>query len=213
MNCKNTVNVLVYVLGIIATGLGINVLLISTLGAGAWDAVTNNFSEFAHITLGTAGAIVNILILSFIIFYNKKAKYLFVLVPIIGIALATDFWDIIVFGDYTLTQYWMKMIFFVAGTGILTFGLASMIISTFPAMVYDELTISFMRLLKIKSFFTTRIGIELVGVSIAILFGFLAGIRFGAVNFGTLILSVIIGPLISLHMKWMGVVLHRNILK
>ena len=207
---KNIINVLLYTIGIISTGLGINVLIKSSLGAGAWDAVANNFSKFANITLGSAGAIVNIIILAFIILYNKKIKFLFVIVPIIGIALATDFWDIIVFGDYVPTEYWLKLIFFVVGTAILTFGLTSIIISTFPAMVYDELTIAFMKILSIKSFFSTRIGIEMLGVSIAILFGFLADIRFGAVSFGTLILSIIIGPLISLHMKWMEYVFHQK---
>ena len=123
----------------------VNVLIKSSLGAGAWDAVANNFSKFANITLGSAGAIVNIIILAFIILYNKKIKFLFVIVPIIGIALATDFWDIIVFGDYVPTEYWLKLIFFVVGTAILSFGLTSIIISTFPAMVYDELTIAFMK--------------------------------------------------------------------
>ena len=64
---KNIINVLLYTIGIISTGLGINVLIKSSLGAGAWDAVANNFSKFANITLGSAGAIFNIIILAFII--------------------------------------------------------------------------------------------------------------------------------------------------
>ena len=210
MNKEDIINVLLYTIGIILTGLGINVLIRSSLGAGAWDAVANNFSVFANITLGSAGAIINIIILGFIILYNKKIKFLFVIVPIVGIALAVDFWDIVVMGGFAPVHYLMKALFFISGTGILTFGLAAIIISTFPAMVYDELTLASMKILGLKSFFITRIGIELIGVSIAILFGFLASIEFGAVNFGTLILSIIIGPMISFHMRWMKYVLNQK---
>ncbi|PKK96876.1 MAG: hypothetical protein CVV58_04100, partial [Tenericutes bacterium HGW-Tenericutes-3] len=161
----------------------------------------------ADITLGSAGAIVNILILAFLILYNKKVKFVFVLVPIVGIALATDFWDIIILKDYLPSGYGLKLVLFIFGTTILTFGLALMIITSFPAMVYDELTLTLMKILNIKNFFTTRIGIEVAGVLLAIFFGFAADIRFGAVSFGTFILAIIIGPLISLHMKWLGHVL------
>ncbi|MFA7423213.1 MAG: hypothetical protein WCZ00_05700, partial [Acholeplasmataceae bacterium] len=60
---KKSLRMSIYLLGIMITGLGINVLLRSTLGAGAWDTVTNNFSELVHISLGTASAIINITVL------------------------------------------------------------------------------------------------------------------------------------------------------
>ncbi|MFH0766651.1 MAG: hypothetical protein ABII85_00020 [Bacillota bacterium] len=203
-NRKNMRYALIYLAGMITTALGINIILRSSLGAGAWDTVTNNLSILAHISLGTASASVNIIILAFIMVYNKKIKFLFVLVPIIGIALAIDFWDIIVFDTFYPSHVLLKLLYFVGGTGILTLGLASMISTKYPAMVFDELTLSLMRLLKIPSFFKTRILIELFAIVLASIFGFLANVGFGAVNFGSLMLAIIIGPLIALHLKWLS---------
>ncbi len=58
-----------------------------------------------------------------------------------------------------------------------------------------------MKLLKIKSFFKTRILIELFAIVLATIFGFLAGIGFGAVSYGSLVLAVIIGPMIAFQIK------------
>jgi uncharacterized membrane protein YczE len=74
-------------------------------------------------------------------------------------------------------------------------------------MVYDELTVVLMKILKVKKFFTMRIMIELFAIALATVFGFLAGIKFGAVNYGSFILAIAIGPIISIHMKWLNALL------
>lgn len=199
--------VFLYVSGVLVLGLGINVLLRSTLGAGAWDTVTNNFSELIGTTLGIASVIINITVLSFVVIYNKHLKYLSILIPIFSLALVIDFWDILILGDLVITDLWLQVIFYIGGAVILSLGLSLMIVSRFPAMVYDELTISLMRLFKIKKFFTMRIMIELFAIVLATIFGFLAGIRFGAVNFGSFLLAVALGPIITLHMKWLNTLL------
>lgn len=199
--------IFLYVFGIMVLGLGINVLLRSTLGAGAWDTVSNNFSQLIGSTIGTASIIINITVLAFVFLYNKHWKYLSILVPIFSLGLVIDFWDIIVFGNYTVDALWLQLIFYVGGAVILSLGLSLIIVSRYPAMVYDELTISLMRLLKIKKFFTMRIMIELFAIVLATLFGFLASIGFGAVNVGSFILAVALGPIITLHMKWLNALL------
>jgi uncharacterized membrane protein YczE len=188
-------------------GLGINVLLRSTLGAGAWDTVSNNFSILINSTIGTASIIINITVLLFVVIYNKHWKYLSILLPIFSLGFVIDFWDIIVFGDYTVDAIWLQVIFYVSGAIILSLGLSLIIVSRYPAMVYDELTVSLMRLFKIKKFFTMRIMIELFAILLATLFGFLASIGFGAVNVGSFILAVALGPIITLHMKWLNALL------
>jgi len=199
--------IFLYVFGIMVLGLGINVLLRSTLGAGAWDTVSNNFSQLIGSTIGTASIIINIIVLAFVFLYNKHWKYLSILVPIFSLGLVIDFWDIIVFGNYTVDALWLQLIFYVGGAVILSLGLSLIIVSRYPAMVYDELTISLMRLLKVKKFFTMRIMIELFAIVLATLFGFLASIGFGAVNVGSFILAVALGPIITLHMKWLNALL------
>lgn len=193
-----------YTLGILMIALGINVIFRSMLGAGAWDAVAKNFSELTTLTIGTASFIINIIVLAVVSLYRREKKYASILIPIIGIALAVDFWDIVVFKDLLLTSIYLKLLFYIIGAIILTFGLAIMIISTYPAMVYEELTLMGMKLFKIKKFFTMRILIELFAISLAIMIGFLAKINFGAVNLGSFILAIAIGPLISIHLKYLS---------
>lgn len=199
---KFILNIILYFIGIVITGLGVITIIRSTLGAGAWDTVTNNLSILAHITKGTTSGIVNVFILSFIILYRRKFKFLFVIVPIIGIALAIDFWDLLVFKDYYPIEIFSQFAFFIGGTLILTVGLAFMINSPFPAMVFDELTLIFMEIFKTNSFFKTRMFVEIFAIVLALIFGFLAGIGFGAVNYGSVVLAIIIGPIISMQINF-----------
>jgi uncharacterized membrane protein YczE len=207
INKNHITRALIYLLGIIVTGLGINVLLRSALGAGAWDTVIYNLRSFfsnilsINATLGTVSFIIYVTILAIVIIYYKKLKYLFVFIPIFGISLAIDFWDLVVFSSYYPSEIWLKAIFYVLGTFILTLGLALIIFTKYPAMVFDELTIMMMKLLKINSFFKTRILIELFAIVTATLFGFLSNIGFGAVNFGSFILALIIGPMIEFQLR------------
>lgn len=202
-NNKETIwKVIIFILGILITGLGVNILLRSKMGAGAWDTVTYNLSHLFKISLGIASAIINILVLLVVILANKKLKYLLVVIPIVTLALAIDFWDLLIFKDFTIEQIEIKLLFFVIGLIILPLGLGVTLMSKLPAMVFDELTLALMRVFKIKQFFTMRIFIELFAIILASVLGFIGGIRFGAVNFGSFILAFTIGPMISLYLKW-----------
>ncbi len=199
---NTAIKVTAYIAGIVITALGINILLRSRLGAGAWDTVTNNLSVLASISLGMASAIINVTILLFIVIYNRNLKFFLILIPIVGIALSIDFWDIVVFKDFETSLIALRLFMFVFGAITLTLGLALMIATTYKAMVFDELTLSLMRLFRIKQFLTMRLIIELFAIGLATVFGFMAGIGFGAVNLGSFILAVTIGSLITLHLKW-----------
>ena len=49
-----------------------------------------------------------------------------------------------------------------------------------------------------------RVGIEVFGIVLAIAIGFSAGIRFGAVNWGSALMAVILGPLLGFYLKILG---------
>jgi len=207
---KHLIRGFVYFIGMIVTSLGVNVLLRSSLGAGAWDTTIYNLRAFFHsvlnfhVTLGTVSFMIYVIVLASVMMYHKNLKYLIVFIPMFGIALTIDFWDLIVFGNYYPMYLWLRAIFYILGSYVLTFGLALIIITRYPAMVFDELTLMMMNLLKIKSFFKTRILIELFAIVLAVMFGFLSHIGFGAVNFGCIILALIIGPMIELQLKFLS---------
>ncbi len=207
---KHLMRGLIYLLGIFVTGLGVNVLLRGALGAGAWDTVIYNLRSFLNgvlqwnVTLGTVSFMIYAIVLAFVIIYNKKLKFLFVLIPIFGISLAIDFWDIVIFGDFYPTILWVRLALFVIGIFTLTLGLSLIIVTKYPAMVFDELTLMMMKIFKSNSFFKTRIFIELFAIILASIFGFLAQIGFGAVNVGSFILALVIGPMIEFQLSWLN---------
>lgn len=203
----NAMLVLLYGFGMIFVSLGINMILRSKLGAGAWDTVVYSLSHLVDITLGSAAFAINLVLLLFVIVVNKKPKYLFVLVPIIMISSAIDFWDIIVFKQYSPNSIFMQGFLFIIGAGVLTLGLAMIIVTKFPAMIIEEFTFSIMKVAKVKSFLKTRIGIEFFAIATALILGFWAGIRFGAVDFGSLFLAIVIGPMITFQTHWLTKIL------
>lgn len=198
-----TIRTGIYILGVFALGLGVNILLRSRLGAGAWDTVTNNLSHLVNITLGTASAIVNFTVLGIVTAYRKKAKFLLVILPILSLSLVIDFWDILIFKNYYPEDFMLRVVFYLSGAIILTLGLSTIIITRFPAMVFDELTLILMRLFKSESFLKVRVFIELFAILLATIIGFAASIGFGAVNFGSFILAVILGPMIAVELKYL----------
>jgi uncharacterized membrane protein YczE len=199
--------VFLYVFGVFVLGFGINILSRSTLGLGAWDTVSKNFSYLIHSTWGIAALIINVSVLAFVLFYNRNIKYALILIPIISLSFVIDLWDILILGSLTIDVVWLQYLSYIGGAVLLSLGLALIIVSRFPAMVYDELTVVLMKILKVKKFFTMRIMIELFAIALATVFGFLAGIKFGAVNYGSFILAIAIGPIISIHMKWLNALL------
>jgi len=199
----------IYLLGILMTGLGVTVLLRSSLGAGAWDTVVYNLRAFfsyvlsLDVTLGTVSFMINLVVLACIMLYHKKIRFIFVLVPVFGIAVAIDFWDIIVLGNYIPNELFIQILLFLGGIFILTLGLSLMLVTKFPAMVFDELTLIVMEIFTIKNFFVSRMFIELSAIVLATILGFSSNIGFGAVNFGSFLLALILGPIIEIQLKYL----------
>lgn len=201
--------IMFYVFAIIIAGLGVNLILRAELGAGAWDAVNANFSKLINITVGTASAIINVLLLLLVVSYRKSLKYLIILVPIISIAISIDFWDLLILGEWQLEITILRVLSLTLGILLISLALALIIITKYPAMIYDEITLMLMILLKTKSFLKARIVLEVSAILIAIFFGVLAGISYGAVSYGSVVLAIIIGPLIQMQIKWLEAVLKK----
>lgn len=201
MSNFNVYKIILYAVGIFITGLGVNLLLRSTFGAGAWDAVNEHQSLLLNITLGTASLITNLTILLFIMIANKSFKYLITLIPIFSIAISMDIWDLVIFSNIVIDTTGLYILSYVLGSLLLPLGLAFMISTGYPSMVYDELTFVFMKLLKVKTFLYVRWGIEGFAIILGILLGVLAGVGLGTIGLGSIIIAFMIGPLISFYLR------------
>ena len=209
LSWQTWLSVVLYSMGFLITALGIILVLRSDFGAGPWDAVPYNLRALTGITLGTASFIINMSILIFILSYRRRIRYLFMLVPIVSMATAIDLWDLWLIPNLIPSNVMTASVFFVVGLVFISLGLAATVVSGFPAMVFEEWTLALMELFKTRRFYRVRIGIECLAVVLAAIFGFLAGVRFGAIGLGTVLIALSIGPMIHIFMRHLRVLLKR----
>lgn len=204
-------NIVEYLLGFFILGLSVNIIKASTLGAGAWDTVfINLYSLFkvkgnSWITLGMLSFGMSFIIMLIVCSYRRKWSYLFMIIPVIGVALCIDFWNILIFKDRVATQLIYQIIFFIIGVFSLPFGLSMIVKSKFTAYVFDELMLMFVKITKAKKITYVRLVIEFIGISIGIIIGYYAHYiydgTFGAVNIGSVVMTFTISPIMAVYFK------------
>ncbi|MFP4078333.1 MAG: hypothetical protein ACLFUQ_04245 [Candidatus Izemoplasmataceae bacterium] len=198
MTLKHTIlRLTLYLVGFLLSALGIVMVLRSGLGAVALNTLTTNFSVVSDITIGTGSLVVNGSIMMILVLYHKNPKYFITVIPIAIIASSIDFWDIIVFGDYEPGSVPMQVFWFLGGSVVLTSGIAMTLLSDYPVMVFDELTLIVMKIFKSDSFLLARLGLEFSAITLGAIIGLTGGIGLGAVNFGSFLLTLMLPPLIA----------------
>jgi uncharacterized membrane protein YczE len=213
---ENRNNIIFYLSGIICLGFAVNIVKASALGSGAWDTVTINIRDFFNINLGidwiTLGMVsfsVSLIIMMIVLIYRKKIKYLLMILPIFLVALSIDFWNLVVFKDYEANVFIIRLIFYIIGIFSIPLGLSLVVKSSFPAFVFDEWMLMMVKVLKAKKITYVRLSIEILGILIGVVFGYLVYYQIdgslGAVNIGSLIISVAISPLMSLYFRFLKI--------
>lgn len=217
---ENRNNIIYYLSGIICLGFAVNIVKASTLGSGAWDTVTINIRDFFNINLGvdwiTLGMVsfsVSLIIMMIVLIYRKKIKYLLMILPIFLVALSIDFWNLIVFRDYESNVFIIRLIFYIIGILTLPLGLSLVVKSSFPAFVFDEWMLMMVKVLKAKRITYVRLSIEILGILVGMVFGYLVYYHLdgslGAVNIGSLIISVALSPLMALYFRFLKIKTER----
>jgi uncharacterized membrane protein YczE len=221
----NKINMLIYISGFLLVGLGINLMDKSNLGLGAWDTVT--FNIHAYLTqivgfdkdtflVGYVSAVISFSIMLAVLLYRKNIRFLFMLIPVLLMANVINFWYYIIFDSFELSLFIIRLLFFVFGVLIIPLGLSMVVKSTFPAFVFDEWTFMMSEILHIKSFAKTRLIIEITGVTIGAIFGYLTYFDnsipllemttpLGSVSIGTIIVAFLFGPIMQFYLKLLNV--------
>lgn len=199
----NLRRVIQYVFGAFMVSLGVVTLLRTNVGAGAWDTVNANLSDLTGITLGTASFLVQGLLVIMITAYRKNLRYLLISVSIFLIAAGIDFWDILIYGDYYYQGLPLRFMVFLGGVFVLTAGLSLIILTHFPAAIFDEFMMMVMDIFHTEKIFYPRLFVEMLAIALASGLGFLAGIGFGAVNVGSVILAIILPFILAVQLTWM----------
>jgi len=210
-----SVRIVQYILGFLTLALGVIIILRSDFGAGSWDATVANLSLLLNSTLGVASLIINFTIFTIILLFRRRKAYLLIIVPVIMMSLAIDFWDILIIPDSWLSgsNFLVRLVFFVLGITILPLGLALIITTNFRAGTVDELMLLIMDYFKTKKVFFIRLFIEILAIVLAIIFSFLANKSLGAVNYGTLLIAFLLPPILSFHVYWIRKIIYEKKIK
>jgi uncharacterized membrane protein YczE len=192
-----------YTLGVLLISFGVVTLLRTQIGAGAWDTTTYNLSALSGLTLGMASFLIQFTIVLIIVSYRKQWKYFLVAISILMISLGIDFWDLVVYQSYFFEGLMLRLMVFGAGVFVITFGLSLVILTHYPAAIFDELMLMIMAIFKTDKIFFPRLAIEMFALFLASIFGFIAGIGFGAVNIGSFILALFLPFILAFQLSWM----------
>lgn len=192
--------------------ISIGVVLIAraeNIGAGGWDAVNINLTHLVNIDLGTASMVVNAFLLTILIIYRRDFKHLLIIGTIILLGFVIKLYDKVVFINLSPETISFEALLFAIGIIIIPLGLSLVLFSKYPSMIFDQITYMLMDIFKSNSFSKVRIGFEIFSVVLAIIIAFLAKLPLtvtgiGAVGIGTIIASIILGPLINIYSKFLN---------
>jgi uncharacterized membrane protein YczE len=197
-----------YVLGILALGLGVALFARANLGVPPWDTAILNLKRLLislqiSITLGQSSLIHTFSLLMVVLILGRRWQSLMAVFPMVAISLSIDFWDSFVFINLSSDSLnlFTRIVFFVLATFLMTWGLATIIISGFPPNIYDEFHLTILKVFRIKSFALGRWIIEFMGVGTGLLYALIQGDGFGSITILSFILAVAFGSLITFFVK------------
>jgi uncharacterized membrane protein YczE len=198
-----------YFLGIIALGLGVSLFTRANLGVAPWDTAILNLKRLLDsldlsITLGQSSLIHTTVLLIAVLLIGKRWESLLAVFPMVAISLAIDVWDIYLLPLLIPSSFNFLisiMVFFTAMI-LMTWGLATIIISGFPPNVYDDFHLTIIRVFKFRSFTAARWIIEFLGITLGLTYALIQGDGLGGVTFLSIGLAIAFGALINAFVKW-----------
>ena len=189
--------VIKYIIGMGFIAFGVVMMIRSDLGNSSWDTLHWSLHKFTGITVGEATIYVALFFTFMVMSLNKHIKYVLMVIPIFSVGYLIDLFNLYLLVDFEVTTLAPQILAFIAGLLLLPMGGALLIISTYPAGVFDEFMYSIMRKLNTNNLILVRVIMELTAVITALIIGYFAGIGFGKVGVGTLIFSLSVGWLIK----------------
>lgn len=200
----NRTFVSLYAFGILALGLGVALFSRANLGVAPWDTAILNLQRLLlsfdiEITIGQSSLIHTSVLLLAVLLFGKRLESLMAILPMIAISLSIDFWDqlVLIQVESSSLDLVTRILFFLLATLLMTWGLATIIISGFPPNVYDDLHLTILRVFHIKSFALGRWIIEFMGVGVGLIYALIQGDGFGSITILSFALAVAFGSLMT----------------
>lgn len=176
-------------------------MLRAELGNSTWDTLHVALSNWTGISLGNATIYVAFVFTLLVIILNRDIRYIAMAIPIFGVGALINYINDYLLVDFIVGGLFLQVITYVAGLLLLPLGGSLLIISTFPAGVFDEFNLAVKRKLKSYSLVRIRVIMEISAVTVAFLIGILAGNPKGAIGIGTIIFSVTVGSILKTYLN------------
>lgn len=189
----------VYLLGALVIAFSVVMLIRSDLGTTPWDVLHVALATVTPMTVGMATIFVAVSITAFIIWARKSWRYLFMAIPIVLVGIFIDVFNLLVFDSFT-PEGMTRMIAFLGGAVLMPLGGVLLIISKYPAGVFEELMLVLMKMLKTRKLIKVRILLELSPVIIGVLLTGIFEGTIGSLYLGTAFLVITTGPFIQLYL-------------
>ncbi len=177
-------------------------MLKSGRGLSSWDTLHWSLHKLIGITIGWATIVVALSFTAFVTTVNRNWKYLLMTIPIFSVGLLIDFFNLDLLETYVPSNIYKEWGTYLIGLVLLPLGGSLLIISTYPAGVFDEFMLTVMRLLNSIKLLKIRVIIESVAVLVAILLSFIAGEGIGMLNIGTLIFTISVGFMLKTYLNF-----------
>lgn len=194
-------NFLFYTFGAFSIAFGVIFMLRSNLGTSTWDTLHYALSQLLDIEIGDATIVVALFFTVLVIALNKNFKYIFMAIPIFVVGFLINYINLDLLGSFTVTTIFGRIGSYLLGLLLLPLGGSLLIVSTFPAGVFDEFNLAVMRVLKTDKLVLIRVIMEISAVLTAFIIGVFANDPQGMINIGTIIFSVTVGSFLKTYLN------------
>lgn len=183
-------NILLLLIGVSLIVFGISICGRTTLGIDPFNAFCVGISKFIPLTAGITMIIANLIVALIVLIVNKKYIRFATVFVTFGFGYIYDMYQIIIPAPWFISDnFLMKLVIFMLGIMILTFGVAVYMESNFGFAPYDCIAYLFPESWgKAPAFY--RMMSDISFAILALIFG-------GPVNMGTIILAFCVGPFID----------------
>jgi uncharacterized protein len=192
---------LFWLLGIIILSLGASLTIKANMGVGAWDALNVGLSRIYGFTVGSFVIIIGIILL-FVnaVLLKSRPDYMAVFTFFI-IGSLIDFWMLIVLRNFEPNEFMLKLVTLVVGLLIIGLGVAMYLQPKFPLNPIDNFMMGVSMRLGVSLVVAKTIG-ELIALVLALIVK-------GPIGYGTIIVTIGIGPSIQLFVPFIEKVATR----
>ncbi|WP_407535911.1 YczE/YyaS/YitT family protein [Cetobacterium somerae] len=184
-----------YFLGIILLSFGITLTLISNLGAGGWDALIQNISTLAGISIGESlwGIAIMLLIISGIIIKKFPDIKVLIVSWITGITIDIFYYKIL--KNIYINAIYLKGIFLISGIFLIALGCSMMFVTNLPKNHTETFAFALVKRFG-YSYKNVKIGLDISALFLAIIIGINLN-NLSNIGVGTFVSSIFMGYLID----------------